>query len=984
MGSVAAQAQDNPVGQLDAYDRQNLVAHLAECQRHGELLRLLELETPEGRNAWFEARDASGGEEGYVADIRASWRCVGEATTSMDSVGARCRFALILASLASLAGNLPPPFLEALVKQRVWSSRRAQAYTLQIAEAEIRAQAQVSLLSYVPESERLLCVRQTLASVHVLSTQKTKGPLIRDWDRANLLADLVTRYPGRLPLEVVSAIVDELPGLESGPRWKVLESLRVVEASVIDLGALAKRFAAPALVTMALAKRLPQQTQEILSRQLLRDAETADAQTRLATYIALAPYSNQLGPDLQKLGQDLLGTTMKNLASADVAAYIDGRFTAIDLFPFVPEQQRRALLEAFLKSVSRESQWLVKIVSAIPPSLRGRIVSEAREIADRVPRTNALADLAPYLEEPERTVVVSEVMEAVLSSQEDSALWLADTLERVAQFLPRHLFLRALTVARAARRTRWRGQALAFLALAASAEERDGMLAETLAETLTLPDQVDRRSVLVKIAKDLTVPLLRKALNDLRTIGDGPSLTSNLPSLFPWLSSPDQARAWRLGLDLTAGMEHEGDRSNFMVGVASYLIVDLKPEALREARALQQPIPRAKALVALAIGLTNHMRTLVLDELEAVLDAEAQMYARDRADLAVSVLSIAPDERRGKAFDRALRAIRGLETLYEQAPFLSRLGPFLSDEKRDEIMRRALQAPQPNGKARGVLSVLAPHLSEEVVKRLLVDLANPLHLGRRRWADLYESVANSRFQLGFRIEDENGAPFVALCRRLAALGDPLLAYELMLTRREPMQAWGLASVAPALPQELGREAVSRSLELLGGSVTAELWATDVWGPTGGGSTFDPTAQEYVLALLSAEIARLGDEHTALKKAREIGEADYKSAALTAIAPYLRDSVRIQALMEALVAARDIIGPEDRRTRLTEAAAVLGKETVPLPGTAVDELLFWISSRSRHDAVPELCCLIPILVRQGGPMTPTEILDGIKDVTRWWP
>ena len=96
-----------------------------------------------------------------------------------------------------------------------------------------------------------------------------------------------------------------------------------------------------------------------------------------------------------------------------------------------------------------------------------------------------------------------------------------------------------------------------------------------------------------------------------------------------------------------------------------------------------------------------------------------------------------------------------------------------------------------NGKARGVLSVVGPHLSEEVIRRLLVDLANPLYLGQRRWADLYESAANSRFQLGFRVDDENGAPFAALCRRLAALGDPQLAYELMLTRSRAHASVGL-------------------------------------------------------------------------------------------------------------------------------------------------------------------------------------------------
>jgi hypothetical protein len=86
---------------------------------------------------------------GYLRDVTYAWRSLED--ESATSVGLETRYALIAASINSLAKNIPPSLLVALVKKNVWASTQALAYVRQMPDPQQRAVALIGLALQVNE-----------------------------------------------------------------------------------------------------------------------------------------------------------------------------------------------------------------------------------------------------------------------------------------------------------------------------------------------------------------------------------------------------------------------------------------------------------------------------------------------------------------------------------------------------------------------------------------------------------------------------------------------------------------------------------------------------------------------------------------------------------------------------------------------------------------------------------------------------------------
>lgn len=143
----------------DGYGLRHLAAHLEGAERTEDLHRLLALETSERRNAWYEAREAMGDTDGFLADVTRAWRLAegvyspADSTHMGQSIGLQCRYGLITASISSLATNCPPALLVTLVEKGIWSPARGVAYAQRIAEPNSKVQA---LIGLAPHSSELL------------------------------------------------------------------------------------------------------------------------------------------------------------------------------------------------------------------------------------------------------------------------------------------------------------------------------------------------------------------------------------------------------------------------------------------------------------------------------------------------------------------------------------------------------------------------------------------------------------------------------------------------------------------------------------------------------------------------------------------------------------------------------------------------------------------------------------------------------------
>ena len=184
----------------DGYIHERLSWHLEQAGLPDELHQLLQEVTPEGRNGWYEACDLLGQPAFFVKDVARAWRLAEESyeAAPSQSITLQVRYALVTTSLISLASNIPPELMAALVEKGYWTPAQGLAYALQVQEAEGRAKAIVALTPYMPEA----LLPELLKATFQIQSES---------DRADALSSLAQRQPDLFPeaLDAARNIQDE-------------------------------------------------------------------------------------------------------------------------------------------------------------------------------------------------------------------------------------------------------------------------------------------------------------------------------------------------------------------------------------------------------------------------------------------------------------------------------------------------------------------------------------------------------------------------------------------------------------------------------------------------------------------------------------------------------------------------------------------------------------------------------------------------------
>ncbi len=231
------------------YALRYLGLHLEKAGDFDALQRLLNLER-EGRNLWFVVQEDRGQTHVFLRDLRALGRFAAEENRRAIAhgepaprLGLEIRCALMEASVHSLAPNLPPELLAALVAHGVWTASRAMTYLRQVPRDWQRASALRALAERLPPDllpEALVAAREIQdedARAAVLSALAERLPPdllpealaaareIQDEDaRAAVLSALAERLPPDLLPEALAAA--RKSGMSSGrcpspdARWR--------------------------------------------------------------------------------------------------------------------------------------------------------------------------------------------------------------------------------------------------------------------------------------------------------------------------------------------------------------------------------------------------------------------------------------------------------------------------------------------------------------------------------------------------------------------------------------------------------------------------------------------------------------------------------------------------------------------------------------------------------------------------------------------
>ncbi|MFN6485299.1 hypothetical protein [Nostoc sp. DedQUE02] len=246
--------------------------------------QLLREESATGNNGWYEAREKLGQTAGYITDISRAWELTQtncNELTQPQVVGWQCRYALITASVNSLAANIPGKLLVALVKKHLWTPEQGLAYALQKPEPKEKVEALAELVNYLPPNLKKLALSEALEAALAIQDEWSRAEALRalsdklpavllpqaleaalaiqsEWSRAQALRALTDKLPDVLPqaLEAALAIQDERSRAEAlSALADKLPDVLLPQALEAALAIQDERFRAQAL--SALADKLP-------------------------------------------------------------------------------------------------------------------------------------------------------------------------------------------------------------------------------------------------------------------------------------------------------------------------------------------------------------------------------------------------------------------------------------------------------------------------------------------------------------------------------------------------------------------------------------------------------------------------------------------------------------------------------------------------------------------------------------------------------
>jgi hypothetical protein len=626
----------NPVEQLDEYWLLYLARNLATTRRVAELHWLLALRTDEGANAWFEARDARGQTAGYLDDVRLA-RDLADAAARRTrgprraaAVGLQCRYALILATINGLAGNVQPQLSAALVACGRWTNEQAITYASPLEQDE-RLRVILDSLERAAGEQQDQLARQALALA---------GDLAEDVERSgDLVVTLVERLPEPFLPQVLGLIrtianshsrtqalktlIPRLPTAFTREALRLAGSIRPEDLQSEALAAVAGRLPEPeqsaafqaaldaaralgppppngweiashhASVLVTLAGYLPTR----LLPELLHIADTVVGKEYppwLKVWVTVlwrglaGSQPREVFHKLRELPDNSIGTSLWQALEVVALELATHRFPgeALEAVARISSEHDRAEAIGKLAAVLPSSYWpalleeverlsndcrpaaLGGLARACDPSLAPAVFAAVKAMADELWQRKALVEVAPELPEPLRTSALRMALDAIKTSSHS-----LDELAQLAPFLPSSMVAEALEDARAKATLDFEWEAF-------------GRVAGRQAE--------------------LGAP--QAALDQVRSIQDPQGRATALAALVPHLP-PELIRDTH---PLIAPPIDETDRVRSCVTLAPYLPADLAMETLEAVRRLADPVQRIEALTNLAPYLPEPGRDLAL------------------------------------------------------------------------------------------------------------------------------------------------------------------------------------------------------------------------------------------------------------------------------------------------------------------------------------------------------------------------------------
>ncbi|NCQ98303.1 MAG: trypsin-like serine protease, partial [Microcystis aeruginosa L211-101] len=435
----------------DGYIYNQLLWHLEKAGQIAQIHLLLREETAEGHNGWYSQCEREGKTAIFIKDVSRAWQLAEGhfIENKSESLGLQVRYALIITSLNSLAGNIPPELIAALVKHEIWTPAQGLAYVRQNQDDGKQAEGLKAIIPYLPPT----LLPEAIEVARAIRDEKY---------RATALTGLAPYLPEILPEALATAreIRDEYYRAEALTGLAPYLPENLLPEALATARAIGNEYSRAKALT-GLAPYLP----EILPEALATARAIGDQKYRAEALTELAPYlPENLVPEALATAREIdVYSLAEALESAKVFQSDYTKALALQVLAFhVPEILPKALeasrairndynrvealrelipllpevlpeVFAFTRALEDEferARALGRLASHLPENLLREALATAREIGDKYDRTRAFIKLAPYL--PENLLREAFATAKEIGFESDRAR----ALGRLAPYLP--------------------------------------------------------------------------------------------------------------------------------------------------------------------------------------------------------------------------------------------------------------------------------------------------------------------------------------------------------------------------------------------------------------------------------------------------------------------------------------------------------------------------------------------------------------------
>jgi hypothetical protein len=955
----------NPFSQLTEYELRHLPQHLVSIGSSRDLHRVLTWPTAADGNAWYEAKDSTVGTAAYVSDVRLAWASIGD---SPKGVAARGQYAVLISSINSIAGNLPPPLVTALAERRVWTVDRAIAYARQTPDPIQRCNTMVQLKRLMERHEAANWCTEAVASARAIGSAD---------DRADCLSSILSEWCDDPPTSLFQAILENARSARTGYERNHARRplMRAVEARPAFLGQVIEIF-------RGWGETIPLPLVLLATRSRAAAFEDDIAASMEKWLARLGPAG--LALKVKVLEGSIPPAVHRKLVVQAFQAAIESTTDVfrqrafVSLLPYLPAWRRRQAVREVLAYVRDHSDdlnfasgLLVDLASNAGPEFQERIVATARSLSNEPGRKKALTAIAASLEPIHRTSVLDEMLQLAAQNEGEAA---AEDIERLAPLLSPEQRSRALSIASV-----WTGtpriRALVGLLPVMQATERDALLRETLERVLDLPKhEFLRTRALPALAPLLPATDLVNLVSRIRIIDDATSWVPALPILARHCVEGTRVRIWRLIVKVTPGIQNEWRRVEALPAIVQHLPSTMHDELLGLAKSFEQPLARVETLATLAPYIEPSQRDGLVND--AVQEAGSLDSGPVRCRCLARLVAVAGQDLRQILVEQIRTELNRVEWNEKTARILADVSYHLPLAEFEQWIIRALRKA-PGRDHHSIVEALAPHLTEMTVRRLLFHSAA---LSVDRMAELADSVPRDGPTLTI---DNTSGGFQALLVRLAQLGH---AREAVSIAREQHSKGTQAALVSALAESLDTWMILDVYDEVVGlpasafdriQISRDRRPDDTTTTSMSGNS----AREYVLAGLAPWVARSGQWQLARRAAIGFEDERWSAEALTEILPHVPITERAAVLREALTAIRRY--PRERSRWLPRwalaASTLESADVVQL----INEALEMESQAPRAATIQSLSYLAPALAGAERSL-PDDIFAAVENAARWWP